>query len=87
MSIFATPNRERPDECDAGRRAFFGGRWTTPCTYEGDRIHIIGSPGIKAAIHLCDRHFLEVSQAGHVEEPFIDEGEFERRRARDGFER
>lgn len=66
------------DYCDAGRRAFFGGRWPDlPCMQHGR--HVIGAPGPVPAIKLCDKHFIEVYDAGLVTEPNIGEESFRRR--------
>jgi len=63
-------------ECHAGRSAFFGGRWTTPCPNPAR--HVIGSPNAEP-IRLCDEHFEQVTNAGLVAEQNIGDAEFERR--------
>lgn len=68
--------------CDAGRTAFFGGRWMWPCAYDGDIIHVIAAPEHPDGIRLCPRHFEQVLNAGLVDEPFIGEDEFKRRTGR-----
>lgn len=66
--------------CDAGRRAFLGGKWKgiAPCPNIGR--HVIGSPG-GVELHFCDAHFEEINAAGLVEEPYVGEQGFERRMA------
>jgi hypothetical protein len=57
--------------CDAGRTAFLGGRWTTPCPVDVDaagRIHVVYAE--IGQIELCDAHFDEVNRAGLVSEPY-----------------
>lgn len=58
--------------CDAGRTAFYGGRWPLPCPTDVDasgRIHVIyAESGEK--IELCDIHFDEVNRAGLVSDPY-----------------
>lgn len=68
--------------CDAGRRAFFGGKWKgiEPCPNIGR--HLIGSPG-GVQLRFCDTHFEEVNAAGLVTEPYVGEQGFERRMAED----
>jgi cyanophycinase-like exopeptidase len=61
--------------CDAGRTAFFGGRWKLPCATDVDatgRIHVIyaGHGAAAVKIELCDKHFDEVNRAGLVTEPY-----------------
>jgi hypothetical protein len=58
--------------CDAGRVAFFGGRWPLPCPTDVDaagRIHVIYSESGES-IELCDAHFDEVNRAGLVNNPY-----------------
>lgn len=82
MSPLVPYNPDDKPECMAGRHAFFGGRWTEPCTLPlvGGRIHVIGVDGMTGTISLCDHHFLEVQRAGLVAEPHITREEFEARR-------
>jgi hypothetical protein len=59
--------------CDAGRTAFFAGRWLLPCPTDVDaagRIHVIYADGGQGPIELCDAHFDEVNRAGLVSEPY-----------------
>jgi hypothetical protein len=59
--------------CDAGRTAFFAGRWALPCATDVDaagRIHVIYSDS-GGKIELCDVHFDEVNRAGLVTAPYI----------------
>lgn len=65
----------------AGRSAFLGGRWKTPCQRPlvGDRIHLIAAPGHENPIRLCDHHFLEAQAAGFVNDPFVTQDEYVRR--------
>jgi hypothetical protein len=67
------------DYCEAGRRAKFGGRWRhlAPCTQPGN--NVIGSPGPWPAVKLCDEHFMQVREAGLVEEVNIGEPSFRER--------
>lgn len=66
-----------PDHvCDAGRSAFFGGRWREPCPNYAR--HHIASPEADP-ITLCDEHFRQVDEAGMVKEPDLGEQEYERR--------
>ena len=64
--------------CDAGRVAFFGGKWKAPCPVAS--LHMIASSdrGPFPDVHLCHVHFAEVYQL--IEEPFVEPDEFERRR-------
>lgn len=64
-----------PEDCDAGRSAFFGGKWLKPCKHKA--IHYITSPA--SVIKLCDVHFDEANAAGLISEPFIGEDEYNRR--------
>lgn len=57
-------------ECFAGRKAFFGGRWTEPCPYDGDAYHHVFAPG-DIEIVLCPDHFDQVLEAGLVSQPYI----------------
>lgn len=65
-------NIEGKDYCDAGRIAFFGGRWKTPCPVDieaAGRIHVIyAQNGTK--LELCDAHFEAVNRANLVTEPY-----------------
>jgi hypothetical protein len=65
------------DYCDAGWRAFFGGRWRTYCSEVGR--HVIGSESKVSAAVLCDAHFAEVEAAGLVTNPYIGEQAFNER--------
>jgi hypothetical protein len=59
--------------CDAGRTAFFGGRWVLPCPTDVDaagRIHVIYAEGGQGPIELCDLHFDDVNRAGLVSDPY-----------------
>lgn len=72
-----------PGQCDAGRRAFFGGRWQTPCDYvAGDKnvIHVIGAPGLPLGneIRLCPKHFEQVADAGLSPREAMSEDEYRR---------
>jgi len=66
--------------CDAGRVAFFGGKWTTACPVPS--LHLIASSdeGPFPDVHLCHEHFAEVYRARLIEEPFVEPDEFDRRR-------
>jgi hypothetical protein len=63
-------------ECHAGRSAFFGGRWTSPCPNEGR--NVIGSPSAEP-IRLCDEHFEQVAGAGLVKEQNLSKADFDKR--------
>ncbi len=69
--------------CAAGRTAFFGGRWKRPCTNNDDLRHVIAAPGLATPIELCEEHFQQVLGAGLVSEPYMDPGEYKRRRRGD----
>lgn len=64
--------------CDAGRRAFLGGKWSgiEPCPNIGR--HKVGSPG-GVELFFCDAHFEEVNASGLVEEPYLDEAVYRRK--------
>jgi len=69
---------DEPTLCDAGRTAFFGGRWGEPCP--APAIHVIGSPDAEP-IRLCDEHFGQVNEAGLVDDVNIGDEDFQRREA------
>lgn len=64
--------------CEAGRTAFFGGRWRgiSPCQQIGrNRISGFGPPIVLngrelTEINLCDEHFRQVNAAGLVTMPY-----------------
>lgn len=59
------------EPCWAGRKAFAGGRWKTPCTRSMLPTHVITDPDTPGApeIRLCTHHYEEVLALGLVEEP------------------
>ena len=70
-------DRTMPDDlCQAGRSAFFGGRWQDPCPNRAQ--HYIGSPADEP-IALCDVHFREAYDANLVSEQNVGEKEYARR--------
>lgn len=64
--------------CWAGRKAFFGGRWTVPCREFG--IHLILSAPGAPEVELCEQHFQQVNAAGLVTMPYVGSSESEARR-------
>jgi hypothetical protein len=64
--------------CDAGFRAFFGGRWHGILCDKPGR-HVIGTDGPILAALLCDLHYYQVEAAGLVIEPDVSVEDFKRR--------
>lgn len=72
--------------CDAGRTAFYGGRWMLPCLKQPVRHHIafseeIGGPRVPGTptLKLCDQHAEQLIFDGVIEEALIDNDEWDRR--------
>lgn len=63
--------RIKYEPCWAGRKAFAGGRWTTPCPRSMLPTHVITDPDTPGApeILLCTFHYEEVLALGFVTEP------------------
>lgn len=79
--------------CDAGRTAFYGGRWPYPCLNQPAR-HVLAfsaklggdrSPG-SPTMRFCDPHMEQLIFDGVVDEVLVENDEWERRagRRRDG---
>lgn len=65
--------------CMSGRGADFGGKWVMPCAQAA--IHVIATEDADLpTLVLCEGHFLEVLEAGLVDEPYLPEAEIVRRR-------
>lgn len=73
-----TLGEDRHDLCHAGRYAFLGGEWRTPCRMQ--LRHIIGTEGMEMTIALCDRHFREANRYSLITDIDVGEQEFKRRR-------
>lgn len=65
-------------QCDAGRRARFGGRWTVPCLRLSthDLAFSTESFGPRAPdtpiLHFCSEHMTELIAAGEIAEVDVD---------------
>lgn len=69
MEIEHARNAAGVELCDAGRFAFFGGKWFWPCPLPG--IHqVLGHETTPYAEPLlCDDHFEQIQAAGLVTDP------------------
>lgn len=62
--------------CDAGRKAFFSGRWQTPCPHEGR--HALGWPGVEEYLRFCDGHMQALIDAGLIQKSYLTMEELDR---------
>jgi hypothetical protein len=77
-------------QCWAGRRAFASGRWDhmLPCLRYGRHVIAfsleLGGDALPGTpeIRLCDEHYAEIEAMGLIEEPVIDDDEWQRRTGR-----
>lgn len=58
------------ERCFAGRRAFYGGAWTQPCTaYALHQIIVVDDASAAASLLLCEEHFRQAYAAGLIDFP------------------
>ena len=58
-------------DCDAGRRAYWGGKWDRPCENRAGHVILTRERGWDGAVLLCDTHFQQVYRAGLVQDPNV----------------
>lgn len=72
--------------CDAGRKAFYSGRWMYPCLNQPAR-HVLafseelGGPQVPGTpvMRFCDEHAEQLVFDGVIDEALIDNDDWERR--------